>query len=262
MSAQKTILVVEDEKDIAELYAQRLQAAGHNTVLAFDGLQGLEKLQEITPDLIILDLSMPKMSGLEFYRRICDGEEKPKYPVLIMTARAELGILFKDFQIDGFLAKPFDGKQFIEEVAIILRKQVWRREDNSPRRIIVVDDDEQALKDISAVFSKAGFKTDVANTAVLGIEKIMSNPPDLAVISLGLGMIAGDLVILRLRQMVKTQLVSFILYVKRNFEHDKTVMEMMATKTGVRLMYEYNDPNELLDAAVQVFQELDQWEKI
>jgi len=123
MTNTKYILIIEDENDVIELVSNRLKAAGYKTDSASNGLEGLEKIKEKEPDLIILDLSMPKMSGIEFYQRICDSENNyPKYPVLVLTARANMRDLFKEFHVNGFITKPFEGEKLVEEVRVTLNK--------------------------------------------------------------------------------------------------------------------------------------------
>jgi DNA-binding response OmpR family regulator len=257
---KKKILILEDEKEIARLYAKRLEDKGHDPRLAFDGLEGLEILKNFKPDLILLDVNMPKMGGLEFYQHICDPQGKPKYPVLVLTGRADLEKLFKDFHVEGVLIKPFAQSRLSQEVDIILDKSYWEKTDGSAKKVIIVDDDQVAVKNILAVFAKAGFNTDSADSGVSGIEKIMAAPPDLALVKLGLTDIAGDLVILRLQQIARTRMTSTILYVPKDkeFELDIFVMEQIAHKRGVTQLLEYGDPVELLNAAIGVFKKLEQ----
>ena len=67
----------------------------YNIVTASDGAEGLEVAAEVKPHLIILDINMPKMSGIEFYRRICDEHNMPKFSIIVLTARGELKDLFE-----------------------------------------------------------------------------------------------------------------------------------------------------------------------
>src|SRR4029077_16070984 len=84
---------------------------------------GLAKLEIFKPDLIILDMNMPRMGGLEFYQKISDQLNQPKYPVLVLTARANMETLFKELNIDGFMAKPFEVDNLLEEINIIIKKR-------------------------------------------------------------------------------------------------------------------------------------------
>jgi len=66
---------------------------------------------------------MPKLGGLGFYQKICYGQDQPKYPVLVLTARANMEKLFKELNVDGFMAKPFEIKELIGEVSCIVNKK-------------------------------------------------------------------------------------------------------------------------------------------
>lgn len=246
------ILILENEKEMARLYAKCLKARGYDAELAFDGVEGLEKLKDMQPDLILLDLTMPRMSGLEFYQHICGLHDRPKYPVLVLTGRADLETLFKDCQVDGFIIKPFDAGRLVKEVNVIIDKHYSHNTDGAVKRVMVVDNEPDSAQKVREVFVNAGYKVDVSANGTVGIEMIMADPPDLAVISLSLTDLAGDLVILRMQQMVKTRKTNALLYVKRNFKHDKTILEHFARKTGVKVMLEYSRPAELLDAAKEV----------
>ena len=110
--AQK-ILILEDEKEVGQLYVKSLKDHGYDPLLVLDGLEGIQGLKEVKPDLILLDLGMPKMNGIEFYQYICDSKGKPEYPVLVLTGRTDLQTLFKDFNVDGFIIKPFSREQLL-----------------------------------------------------------------------------------------------------------------------------------------------------
>ncbi len=116
MGVRKTILLIDDEVDLVDLVKFQLVAKGYNVVTANDGLEGLERLKIVKPDLIILDMNMPRMGGLEFYGKISTDRGKSKYPVLVLTARANLEKTFKDIAVDGFMSKPFEIDQLILEV--------------------------------------------------------------------------------------------------------------------------------------------------
>lgn len=116
----KTILLVEDEADLVSVIKFRLQTHGYKVITAENGVVALAKLTQTPPDLIILDINLPRMSGIEFYRQICTSYGHSKYPVLVLTARANLEKLFKDIEADGFMAKPFEVDVLIKEIDRIL----------------------------------------------------------------------------------------------------------------------------------------------
>lgn len=252
-------MVIDDEQDLRDNLQYQFSAGGYEVITAVDGLDGLEKLKETTPDLIILDLNMPNMGGIEFYNKVLDENGNPKYPILVLTARANTKQLFKELNIDGFITKPFEIDQVINESGIIIEKKSRQSlpgekiELIESRGIFFVDNDEKAFREIGLTFLDVGYKVNSAKNATRAIEKMMMDPPCLALISLSLDDIPGDLVIEKLLRMSKTSDVKFILYVNRNGQHDKTVLEKMGKKNGVLGCIEYSDPKELLKAVDDAF---------
>ena len=120
---QKTILLIDDEIDLQQLTKIALQSKGYKVETANNGLEGLAKLETLKPDLIILDMNMPKMGGLGFYQKICDGGAHAPYPVLVLTARANMEQLFKQLNVDGFMAKPFEIDALLHEVETIIQNK-------------------------------------------------------------------------------------------------------------------------------------------
>ncbi len=252
---ERKILVLEDEKDIGQFYVKHLKNNGYEPLLATDGFEGLNLLKTFAPQLILLDLGMPKMNGLEFYQYICDSKKMPRYPVLVLTGRGNLESVFKDFHIEGFLIKPFSREQLLKEVEIIFNKSDKKKEDDGAKRIVIVDENETSAQRISEVLSMAGYKSEIATSGTSGVEKITDDPPDMAVVNLNLADITGDLVILRLHGMAKTKRVKYVLYIEKKQTLDKIVMENLSHKSGIKIMCEYVNPAEILEAVTKVFQE-------
>jgi DNA-binding response OmpR family regulator len=252
----KKILVLEDEKEVAELYAKRLTAEGYETTIGNNGLEGLEHLKEMTPDLILLDINMPGMGGLEFYQHICGSKERPPYPVLVLSARTDLEAFFRDFNVDGFITKPFAAGRLVREIDIILQKGYKQKSDGTTRSITIVDNDKDSLSLITAAFAAAGYKVSSADSAVAGIDSVMNNPPDLAMIKLGLNDLSGDLVVFKMQQMAKTKKIPCIIFAPRSEqEFDRRVWSGISHKSGVKKLVVYDQPKDLIEAAVQVFKD-------
>ena len=119
---QKIILLIDDEINLQQLIKIALKSRNYHVETANNGVEGLAKLETIEPDLIILDMNMPKMRGLEFYQRICDDTKCPRYPILMLTARANIEPIFKQLNIAGFIAKPFEIADLLHEVESIIQK--------------------------------------------------------------------------------------------------------------------------------------------
>jgi len=124
---KKHILIVEDEAHLAEALAHNLQFEGYSTTVAFDGEEGLRLAQTIQFDLVILDIMMPKLDGLEVCRRIrATGN---RVPILFLTARAADADRLLGLKVgaDDYVPKPFLLEELILRIQGIFRRQDWYR---------------------------------------------------------------------------------------------------------------------------------------
>jgi len=121
----KRILIVEDEKDVVDLLTLNLRKAGGFTIsIANDGAAGLAKAREEKPDIIILDLMLPKMPGLEVCKILKSELATRHIPILMLTARAEEidRIVGLEFGADDYVTKPFSPREVILRIKAILRR--------------------------------------------------------------------------------------------------------------------------------------------
>ena len=102
------LLVVDDEKEITEMLRERLTKKGFEVVTAFDGAEALEKVKTDDPDVIILDLMMPKLNGFEVLKELKDKFCDKWRPVIILSAKSELDSVKTcyDLEADHYLTKP------------------------------------------------------------------------------------------------------------------------------------------------------------
>lgn len=116
------ILVVDDEKHIVRLVEVNLTQKGHTVEKAFDGVEGLEKVKSFSPDLIILDVMMPKMDGFETLKNLMSDSDTKDIPVIMLTARAQDVDIFKGWSsgVSAYLTKPFNPRELIIFVDRIL----------------------------------------------------------------------------------------------------------------------------------------------
>jgi len=119
-----TILIADDEPNQLELMDYNLRNAGFSIIKASNGLDALELIENNTPDLIILDWMMPKMSGIDVCRTLRSRSETKLLPIIILSARSEdsdksLGL---DTGADDYISKPFSPKELLSRVKALLRR--------------------------------------------------------------------------------------------------------------------------------------------
>src|SRR6266852_6804072 len=120
----RNILIIEDETDVADLLSLNLRKAGFRVSTAGDGATGLQKARDNRPDFIILDLMLPKMSGLEVCRILKGDAATSHIPILMLTAKAEEvdRIVGLEFGADDYVTKPFSPREVILRIQAILRR--------------------------------------------------------------------------------------------------------------------------------------------
>ena len=122
MSEQKKVLIVEDEKNIVDILRFNLQRAGYATCEAYDGQDGLEKARSENPDIILLDVMLPKMIGFDVCQTL--RSEGNNVPVIILTAREEEAdkVLGLEIGADDYITKPFSMRELIARVGANIRR--------------------------------------------------------------------------------------------------------------------------------------------
>ncbi len=125
--AKEKILIVDDEKTLVKALKFNLEKEGFRVREAYDGEEALQKVFEDPPDLIILDLMLPELDGLEVCRRI---RRKLDLPIIMLTARGEDidKVLGLELGADDYLTKPFNPRELVARIKAILRRSVPREE--------------------------------------------------------------------------------------------------------------------------------------
>ncbi len=165
---KKKILVVDDEKDVREFLRAALVESGFDVILAEDGNIALEKVKKQIPDLISLDLVMPKKSGAKFHRELSKRKEWSKIPIIIVTghARDDLGKSdLKELTMSGpgvYLEKPVKPNNYIAAIKKILKMDTTDEEKETAETVHLQSDlkniidsaDPETLKKLKEMINK------------------------------------------------------------------------------------------------------------
>ncbi len=118
------ILIIEDDRDIEELVRYNLQQEGFTVAAATDGAFGLSMIRKSPPDLLLLDLMLPKLSGLEICKAVRRDEKLNRLPILMLTARGEESdrVIGLELGADDYVTKPFSPRELVARVKALLRR--------------------------------------------------------------------------------------------------------------------------------------------
>ena len=121
---QPRILIIEDERGLVQSLNWYFNREGYETIVAGDGQEGLRKAQAMAPDVVLLDLMLPVMNGLDVCRELRAGERTRDIPIIMITAKAEETDQIVGFSIgaDDYVTKPFSNKVLLQRVKALLRR--------------------------------------------------------------------------------------------------------------------------------------------
>ncbi len=119
-----TVLVVEDEQDVVDLLRYNLNRAGFSVLIALDGIEGLRIAREQRPDVVLLDLMLPEMTGENVCRALKEDKETAAIPLIMLTAKGETEQRVQGLElgVDDYITKPFSPKELVLRVQAVLRR--------------------------------------------------------------------------------------------------------------------------------------------
>lgn len=254
--SKRRLMIVEDDHDIQEILGSILVGEGYEIHSAKDGEDALRRLEGIDPHLILLDMNMPKMGGVSFYHKIYDAaQEKPRYPVLFLTGRAEMEKLFRDLHADGFLSKPFQLMDLLREVKRILNDRFGEDVSDQPpvkiaesaSKVLIVDGVTKASEKIALRFLNAGYSVDSAASAELAVEKLKSGERfSLILVRLKLPDMPGDMLAYRLKHMPGQGSLPVLIYAPKLSPVDRQLTQEICQRAGIPDPIESDEPDVLL----------------
>ncbi len=151
MSEKRTILVVDDEPHMVQLITLNLESEGYSVVSADNGYEGLVKLSREMPDLVLLDIMLPDMSGFEALKKM---RESSSVPVIFLSVKREESdrVHGLDLGADDYISKPFSPRELLSRIRAVLRRTEIRP--TSEQSEIIVDDDLRINFDLRKVIAR------------------------------------------------------------------------------------------------------------
>jgi len=122
--ARTRILIIEDERALTEVLRHNLEREGYEIIIAHEGQEGLRKAQTLLPELILLDLMLPSLNGLDICRELKAGERTRDIPIIMLTAKAEETDQVVGFSMgaDDYVTKPFSVKVLLQRIKVLQRR--------------------------------------------------------------------------------------------------------------------------------------------
>jgi CheY-like chemotaxis protein len=221
---KRKILLIDDDTSLLLTLSDFLSFEGYDVTTADCGEKGLEVLDATDPHLIILDMSMPGMGGIGFLKEITSADGKPRYPVLVLTARANMAEFFADIDVDGFIAKPCDPADLLMEVGRIIfltSGEATAAIASAIKKVLVAEDDRQHNNEICAALKAGGYDVCSVIKGPDVLEKAIIEKPDVIVMKLVLSGMNGDAVAAVLKEMPNTKGIPIVLYDDSGIDHDE-----------------------------------------
>ena len=169
------ILVVEDNPDILELVAYNLEAQGYEVVRAMTGENGLSQATRTDPDLVILDIMLPGINGLDVCRKLKQAEATRNLPVILLTAKSEDTDIISGLELgaDDYITKPFSPKVLIARVRALLRRI---SEDKVPDAGLILQVHGITMDTVRHEVTVEGEEVPVSATEFAILKHFMTNP--------------------------------------------------------------------------------------
>ncbi len=190
--AKTRVLIIEDERGLTDVLVYNLQREGYEVLVSHDGLEGLRKAQMQAPDLIVLDLMLPKMDGLEVCRELRSGDRTRGIPILMLTAKAEETDQIVGFTMgaDDYVTKPFSLKVLMQRV-----RALHRRHEQSSEPTDVIEHLGVRIDRVRHKATAQGLELDLTPTEFRLLECLLRQPgraftrPQLMDVAIGEGAI-------------------------------------------------------------------------
>ncbi len=218
-SKNKKVLIIEDEKILGEILLKKMNSEGYTAYLEVNGKMGLEKMREIKPDIVLLDIVMPVMDGYEVLEEIKKDKELSGIPVMIISNSGqpvEIERILKLGAVDYVVKAQFSPEEVIEKM------EKYFRTDNEPEnkntellsgiKILIVEDDSFLSSIIFDRLKKEGYNVSLAADGETALKFIEREIPDLVLLDILMPGISGLEVLKKIKEDPRTKDISVIIF--------------------------------------------------
>lgn len=217
----KKILVIDDDPVLTTMLKSNFEKNGYQAVTAADGLEGLAKFASEKPDLIILDILMPKMDGYTFVQEFKRIGSVQTTPIIVLTAVDDMQDVFAIEGINDYIVKPFKTEDLLKKVAKHL---------SAPRKLVlIVDDAAEVTSLIEAILEERGYVVKTAANGIDGLSIAKKENPDLVILDVMMPKLDGYRVCRMLKYDQRYKNIPVVMLSAKTEEEDKT----LAREVGV-----------------------------
>jgi CheY-like chemotaxis protein len=238
MSA-KRILIIDDEKDVLDLIKKRLESSGFLVDVAMDGQEGLQKVKESRPDLVITDIVMPVMDGFAFYKALLSDQGLAGIAVLVLSGRKKMEESFRALGVEHFLSKPFEAQGLLDKVNQILDcdKSVQVKSATSlkaaflGKKILIAGSAKSVLAVMRDLLEGQGHLVECVLDGPHAVVKAVEFLPDVIILDIALGDIPSFEIVRTLRYLpvIKTKNIFLINTQDASGNRDASGVESVAS---------------------------------
>ncbi len=188
---KKIIFVIDDEIEILELLKDRLLASDYQVFTFLDSEEAMKSLKTLTPHLIVLDMMMPKLDGIEFLKAL--HQNSLDIPVIMLSAKTQATCILdaKSLGAQDYLFKPFEATELLNSIQRILHNNTVHQQErkeimtqNKKPKILIVDDAQDMLNLMESRLVSEGFEVIKCSDGVTGFELLVKDPPDLILLDI------------------------------------------------------------------------------
>jgi len=212
------VLLVDDDQDFREAVTIALENSEFKVVTADDGEAALKSIKKEKPDIVVLDVMMPKKDGYSVCYELKNDEATSSIPVLMLTSLGNesegkdgASTLVKGHKADGFLEKPVELDMLIDKVNELLKTAAAREEDDQKVKILMIDDDRDFLEAVKTILEENDYRVIPAFSGEEGLMAASKNKPDLILLDIMLPEADGFAVCKELKENKNTKGIPVII---------------------------------------------------